>query len=162
MSDCPFSRKVIVSAGTAARNMGWRWGMWAPGIIGVVVGMLVLAFVRDSPEAIGYPPIEEIEVAKTKNADGSDSEADEEKKSLMTLLVENVLRNPYIWGMVCTDLLSKLTCSVGPYRSPDRSGSCCSCCCCRDPRELSFGHPGVHITTRLAILLLAGQQPRVQ
>lgn len=91
-----------IVCGTAARNMGWRWGMWAPGIIGVVVGMLVLAFVRDSPEAIGYPPIEEIEVAKAKNADGSDSEADEEKKSLMTLLVENVLRNPYIWGMALT------------------------------------------------------------
>lgn len=74
--------------------------MWAPGIIGVVVGILVLFFVRDSPEAVGYPPIEAIEVAKTKNADGSDSEVDAESKSLMTLLVENVLRNPYIWGMV--------------------------------------------------------------
>ncbi len=27
-------------------------------------------------------------------------EVDEEKKSLLTLLVQNVLRNPYIWGMV--------------------------------------------------------------
>ena len=27
-------------------------------------------------------------------------EVDEEKKSLLTLLVHNVLRNPYIWGMV--------------------------------------------------------------
>jgi hypothetical protein len=27
-------------------------------------------------------------------------EEEEEKKSLLTLLVQNVLRNPYIWGMV--------------------------------------------------------------
>lgn len=35
-----------------------------------------------------------------KNKDGSESTEDEEKKSLLTLLVQNVLRNPYIWGMV--------------------------------------------------------------
>lgn len=61
-------------AGTAARNLGWRWGMWAPGLIGVVVGLAVLLFVRDSPEAVGYPPVEAIEVAKKKNTDGTDSE----------------------------------------------------------------------------------------
>ncbi len=54
--------------------MGWRWGMWAPGIIGVVVGLAVLLFVRDSPEAVGYPPIEAVEKAKKKNTDGSDAE----------------------------------------------------------------------------------------
>jgi hypothetical protein len=29
-------------AGGFAKAMGWQWGMWAPGIIGLVVGMLVL------------------------------------------------------------------------------------------------------------------------
>lgn len=62
------------AAGTAARNLGWRWGMWAPGLIGVVVGLAVLLFVRDSPEAVGFPPVEAIEVVKKKNTDGTDSE----------------------------------------------------------------------------------------
>ena len=87
--------------------------MWAPGIIGVVVGLAVLLFVRDSPEAVGYPPIESIEKAKKKNTDGSDSDVDEEKKSLMTLLVENVLRNPYIWGMVPPPPPSRAVCNAG-------------------------------------------------
>lgn len=34
-------------------------------------------------------------------------EVDEEKKSLLTLLVQNVLRNPYIWGMVSLSLATK-------------------------------------------------------
>ena len=34
-------------------------------------------------------------------------EVDEEKKSLLTLLVQNVLRNPYIWGMVSPTAASK-------------------------------------------------------
>ncbi len=38
--------------------------MWAPGSIGLVVGVLVLFLCRDSPQSIGYPPIESIEKAK--------------------------------------------------------------------------------------------------
>ncbi len=30
---------------------GWKWGMFAPGIIGTVMGLLILLGVRDSPEA---------------------------------------------------------------------------------------------------------------
>jgi sugar phosphate permease len=60
----------------------------------------VLFLCKDSPESIGYPPIESIEKAKKKNKAGE--EVDEEKKSLLTLLVQNVLRNPYIWGMALT------------------------------------------------------------
>lgn len=33
-------------------------GMWAPGIVGIVVGLGLLIAVKDSPEKIGYPPVE--------------------------------------------------------------------------------------------------------
>ena len=38
--------------------------MFAPGIVGVTVGLLILLTVRDSPEKIGYPPIEIVAKAK--------------------------------------------------------------------------------------------------
>ena len=38
--------------------------MWAPGAIGLVMGVLVLFLCKDSPESMGYPPIESIEKAK--------------------------------------------------------------------------------------------------
>ena len=53
-------------------------------------------------------------------------EVEEEKKSLLTLLVQNVLRNPYIWGMVSltgatlssTDICSmRVKCSDQSYLS---------------------------------------------
>ncbi|KAK9819760.1 hypothetical protein WJX72_002066 [[Myrmecia] bisecta] len=84
-------------AGTAARSMGWKWGMWAPGIVGVTVGILLLLALRDSPEAIGYPPVEIVE-GKAQAA----GEEDQPKESLMTLLVNNVLKNPYIWMLAIT------------------------------------------------------------
>lgn len=70
--------------------------MWAPGLVGVTIGLLLLFVVRDSPEQLGYPPVEV--VAVKKKADGSDAP----KESLLTLLVNNVLKNPFIWGMALT------------------------------------------------------------
>ena len=71
-------------------------GMWAPGLTGLVVGVLLLLAVRDSPEAVGFPPVELVESAKQD--DGQDAP----KESLLSMLVNNVLRNPFIWGMALT------------------------------------------------------------
>lgn len=32
--------------------------MYAPGVVGIAVGLLILIIMKDSPESIGYPPIE--------------------------------------------------------------------------------------------------------
>ena len=32
--------------------------MYAPGVVGIAVGVLILLIMKDSPESIGYPPIE--------------------------------------------------------------------------------------------------------
>jgi sugar phosphate permease len=45
-------------AGGFAKTMGWKWGMWAPGIIGLVVGSIVLIGCKDKPEDLGFPPVE--------------------------------------------------------------------------------------------------------
>ena len=72
-------------------------GMWVPGATGLAVGALLLLLVRDSPEAVGYPPVETVQ-AKPKEKDGSDAP----KESLVSLLLNNVLKNPFIWGMAFT------------------------------------------------------------
>lgn len=55
-----------IIAGTAAKMFGWRWGMWVPGIMGLVMGFVVLAAVRDDPPQIGYKPVENVEVVVRK------------------------------------------------------------------------------------------------
>ena len=35
---------------------GWQWGMFAPGIVGTVMGLLILLGVRDSPESSECAP----------------------------------------------------------------------------------------------------------
>ena len=122
-------------------------GMWAPGAVGLVVGLGLLIAVKDSPEKIGYPPVEIVKtkvlcLAKSSVAsmrrcswlptvlhacvlfvDASmqnysqnthllangflllqkqDASGNEQKETLLQLLVKNVLKNPYIWGMALT------------------------------------------------------------
>ena len=36
-----------------AKAHGWQWGMWVPGILGLLLGVYTLAVVRDSPEDAG-------------------------------------------------------------------------------------------------------------
>ncbi|EFN51043.1 hypothetical protein CHLNCDRAFT_141550 [Chlorella variabilis] len=86
-----------ILAGTAAKMYGWQWGMFAPGIVGTAMGLLILLGVRDSPEAIGYPPVEARKEAPP-NADGSQAP----KESLVSLLVNDCLKNPYVVGLALT------------------------------------------------------------
>jgi MFS transporter, OPA family, sugar phosphate sensor protein UhpC len=106
-------------AGGFAKAMGWKWGMWAPGIIGLAVGAAVLLLCRDKPEDVGFPPVEPTTTttatkaatpttaaAATAAAAGSDGEkpkATEKKKpDVLKQLVNTVLKNPFIWGMALT------------------------------------------------------------
>eukprot|EP00198_Chlamydomonas_reinhardtii_P009859 XP_001699196.1 hexose-phosphate transporter, minor isoform [Chlamydomonas reinhardtii] len=83
-------------AGGFAKAMGWKWGMWAPGIIGLVVGAFVLLVCRDKPEDIGYPPVEPTDKDKGKG------KAEKPKADIWGSLLNSVLKNPFIWGMALT------------------------------------------------------------
>uniref|UniRef100_A0A7R9V7P4 Major facilitator superfamily (MFS) profile domain-containing protein n=1 Tax=Chlamydomonas euryale TaxID=1486919 RepID=A0A7R9V7P4_9CHLO len=84
-------------AGGFAKAMGWQWGMWAPGCIGLAVGIFVLLACKDKPEDIGYPPVEPVQ-DKPKKQD--DKKAD--SPGIWDSLLNNVLKNPFIWGMALT------------------------------------------------------------
>ncbi len=51
---------------------------------------------RDKPEDLGFPPVEPVAEAKPKAKDGKP------KGDLWNSLLNNVLKNPFIWGMALT------------------------------------------------------------
>ncbi|KXZ49035.1 hypothetical protein GPECTOR_23g122 [Gonium pectorale] len=83
-------------AGGFAKAMGWKWGMWAPGIIGLVVGCFVLLTCRDKPEDLGFPAVEPTDTKK------DDKKAAKPKADIWGSLMNSVLKNPFIWGMALT------------------------------------------------------------
>ncbi|HEY4255454.1 MAG TPA: MFS transporter [Chlamydiales bacterium] len=76
-----------------AQYMGWRYAMYLPGIVCILVGFYIMSRLRDTPQSLGLPPIE-----KFRN-DYGNSSREKEKSELSTkdILVKYVLRNKYIW-----------------------------------------------------------------
>ncbi|GLI66075.1 hypothetical protein VaNZ11_009794 [Volvox africanus] len=106
-------------AATAAQAAGWRWGMWAPGLAGMALGLYVLLFCRDTPQDAGFNPVETTskQPAKTSKAgsgSGSGSSTDgnvvatgsshngSKQPSVLRTAIDNVLSNPYIWALALT------------------------------------------------------------
>lgn len=46
---------LVVGAVVAA--LGWRWGFWVPGLIGIVIAAMVYRFVQDRPRTLGLPAV---------------------------------------------------------------------------------------------------------
>jgi len=74
--------------------------MFAPGMVGVAMGLLILLGVKDSPESAGYLPVEKVE---EKSSNAHDSKGNPKpKESLIDLLVNDVLKNPFVVGLAIT------------------------------------------------------------
>ncbi len=76
---------ILVLTGFLVK-IDWRLCFFAPAVIAVVMAILLLVFLRDTPESVGLP-----EVEGTGAAHGEDNELFRE------LLWQRVFSNPYIW-----------------------------------------------------------------
>ena len=56
---------------------------------------------RDKPEDLGFPPVEPT-APPVKKAEGSGAKPAGGEPSLWDSLLNNVLKNPFIWGMALT------------------------------------------------------------
>ncbi|KDD75525.1 major facilitator superfamily protein [Helicosporidium sp. ATCC 50920] len=90
-----------ILAGTACKLWGWRWGMYAPGIVGLGMALLILLGVRDSPEAVGFAPVEAQSAGSAAPAVARPA-AEGPKASLLSLLVNDCLKNPFVVGLALT------------------------------------------------------------
>ncbi len=79
--------------GLALHSFGWRYAMYIPGTLCILMGFFLINRLRDTPQSIGLPPI-----GKYRNDQIDKVEAGADQKvSMKTGLVEDVLKNPYIW-----------------------------------------------------------------
>lgn len=74
-----------------AEFLGWRVGMFVPGVLSIGVGFWMMSTLRDTPQSLGLPPIERYK----KESDGSGDS--ERELTLRERLFEYVLNNKYIW-----------------------------------------------------------------
>lgn len=81
-------------AGPALQYFGWRYAMYIPGILCIFGGLFLINRLRDTPQSLGLPPIEEF-----RNDYGTSKAVFEEESRLTTrqVLIEYVFKNKYMW-----------------------------------------------------------------
>lgn len=80
-------------AAYSAAWMGWRSAFYVPGILALIGAAYLLWRLRDTPQSVGLPPIEEYK-NDHPDTEGIDHEAE---LSVRELLVTYVLKNRYLW-----------------------------------------------------------------
>lgn len=83
---------IPIIAAFCAQYWGWRFAMYVPGVMCILVGFFVINRLRDTPQSLGLPAIE-----KFKNDFPSAKIEEEKELPLKVILFEYVLRNKYIW-----------------------------------------------------------------
>lgn len=71
----------------------WRFAMWVPGAMCILVGFFLLNRLRDTPQSLGLPPIEE----HRNDYQGVVKEDTEKELSAKEILFKYVLSNKFIW-----------------------------------------------------------------
>jgi phosphoglycerate transporter family protein len=82
---------ILILAGWLTQTYGWRSSFFVPSVIGIVTAFLLVLTLRDTPESLGLPSVEEFK--KQPIADGGS----ETELSMKEVLFKYVLNNKFIW-----------------------------------------------------------------
>ncbi|MGE3955048.1 MAG: phosphoglycerate transporter protein PgtP [Parachlamydiales bacterium] len=72
---------------------GWQWAFYIPGIVGIIGGTFLLWSLRDTPQSLGLPSIEEYSGEESQEV----AKEHERELSVKEILFKYVLSNRYIW-----------------------------------------------------------------
>ncbi len=78
-------------------HYSWRYCFFVPAVIGLVMCVVLIAALRDRPEAMGLPPIEQFEKEKDIDYAAEAKEEAEYEHSFGKALLHKVLLNKWVW-----------------------------------------------------------------
>lgn len=87
---------IPVIAAYAAHHYNWRYAMFIPGVMAILMGFFLINRLRDTPRSLGLPPIEEY---KNDFPSGRKEKSESERLPVKEILFKYVLNNKYIWAL---------------------------------------------------------------
>ena len=97
----------VIAAQAALRFGGWQYAFYFPGAMAAVGALYLLWRLRDMPQSVGLPPVEEYrnDFTERERAHGTL----ERELTTRELLVDNVLRHKYIWLLAFANFFAYIT-----------------------------------------------------
>lgn len=91
----------IIASYSIASLGGWKSAFYVPAVISLVLGIMVVVFMRDTPQSVGLPPVEVY-----KNDYPSTAVEDRERElSASEILFKHVFNNKYLWIFSAANVL---------------------------------------------------------
>lgn len=90
---------IMVLAAYLVSNYGWRSGFYVPAFIAILVAFFLIDRLRDTPQSMGLPPVEEYR-GEAHIAD----EHEDQAQSTKEILFRHVLPNKYVWIMCIANI----------------------------------------------------------
>lgn len=84
---------VGVIAAYCAKHWGWSSAFYVPGAMAAIAAFYLLWRMRDTPQSVGLPPIDEYK----NEYPPDDKEAHEKELSFKEIFVTYILKNKYLW-----------------------------------------------------------------
>lgn len=86
---------IPIVAAFCAQYLGWRYAMFIPGSICIVMGFMLMNRLRDTPQSLGLPSVEKYR----NDYPSQDKNVDKQEKELTTkeILFGYVLTNKWVW-----------------------------------------------------------------
>jgi OPA family glycerol-3-phosphate transporter-like MFS transporter len=95
----------VVAAWAATRYGGWQFAFYVPGAMALVGAVYLLVRLRDTPQSVGLPPIEEYRNDYPVKV----SEDHERELTFRELFVDYVLTNKFIWLLAIGNFFAYVT-----------------------------------------------------
>ena len=93
---------TFLVVGSLVAWLGWHWGYWGPGLIGVLAAFGMYALVQDRPQTLGLPPVNE-----WKNDHYQEQAKDSARTTLA--LQFSILKIPAIWVLALASATTYVT-----------------------------------------------------
>ncbi|MFA4973396.1 MAG: MFS transporter [bacterium] len=90
---------ILIFAGWLVTNFGWRSAFYVPAVIAIAVSFFLIWRLRDTPQSIGLPPVEEYR-GEAHLTDPNEDQA----KSIKEILFKHVLNNRLIWTIAVANI----------------------------------------------------------
>jgi len=88
--------------GSLVAWLGWQWGYWGPGLIGIATAIGVYLLLQDRPQTLGLPPVNEWK------GDQYAEHADDKPRSTLALQF-SILKIPAIWVLALASATTYVT-----------------------------------------------------
>jgi OPA family glycerol-3-phosphate transporter-like MFS transporter len=97
----------VLAAWAVQTYGGWQYAFFVPGIIASIGAVYLFIRLRDTPQSVGLPPIEEYH--NDFPVGGIPEPELERELSYRELLLDKVLLNPYIWLLAIANFFAYIT-----------------------------------------------------